>query len=444
MSHAASSHGHPLASIGTGARSASVPRGTSRTGDTLLCVLLLVYLLSLMLEGPLRYALARGGFPNALYVRDAIPVGTLAFLFLRALFVDKVIEPLIAIPVALLVLHGALAAMLGVAFLSILFGFKIFMFLPYGMAMWPLVRSRLEAALTIASIMFIVTLCGVALNFMLDRMPWEGYEYDSAFGTMAATRLWWIPGGISRLPGFTRTSFNAAMILGITGVLTMVKLRAWLPRAVVAALALAAIVATTSKGMMLAFPLAALWLLAGDGPLHAFLGRAMVYLLCTVTLLFPVTVVMFDLGAGLAASEFPIQLVSAWDRFTMMWPLAFDLLPSFPAALLGGGLGSIGTPQLYGATPHLLNAADSLAVFMIINFGVLGVLYYVAPALVLNRVARLESRLAHRAYIGLLLIAYGYGISISMIEESFFAICFGLCLGVMVTTVLKTGRDVPR
>ena len=174
-----------------------------------LCVLLAVYLASLAFEGPLRYALARTGFPNALYLRDAIPVGTLAFLFLRTLIVDRAIEPLIAIPVALLIFHGALAAIFGVSFFSILFGFKIFMFLPYGMAMWPIIRSRFETALTAACVIVIVTLAGVLLNFLLERLPWEGFEYESAFGTVTTTRMWWIPGGISRLPGFTRTSFNA-------------------------------------------------------------------------------------------------------------------------------------------------------------------------------------------------------------------------------------------
>jgi hypothetical protein len=234
------------------------------------------------------------------------------------------------------------------------------------------------------------------------------------------------------------------MILGITGMLTMVKLRSLVPRAAVAAAALTAIVATTSKGMMLAFPLAAIWLLVPGQRAHALAGRVMVYVVGAFTLLLPPVMVLFDLGSGMAASQFPQQLVSAWERFTMMWPLAFELLPSGPAALLGAGLGSIGTPQLYGDAPHLLNAADSLSVFLIVNFGALGALYYIAPALALHRLASREDLLTQRACIGLLLIAYGYGISISMIEESFFAISFGLCLGAVVTALLNTRVVPPR
>ena len=128
----------------------------------------------------------------------------------------------------------------------------------------------------------------------------------------------------------------------------------------------------------------------------------------------------------------------------MMWPLAFDLLPDGPAAALGAGLGSIGTPQLYGDAPHRINAADSLAVFMMINFGLLGLLYYVAPALGQRRVAEKQNAMVRRAYTGVLVIAYGYGISISMIEESFFAICLGLSLGAMATAYLQPGEERTR
>lgn len=413
-------------------------------GDATLCVLLCVYLATLMLEGPLRYGLARAGYPNALYLRDAIPVGTLVFLFMRSLLFEGRVELLIAVPAALLAMHAAIAAVLGVAPFSILFGAKIFMFLPYGMAMWPLIRRRFDSALTIASVAFLVTTAGVFVNFVVGRMPWEGFEYDSAFGTLATTRLWWIPGGVSRLPGLTRTSFDAVMIIGITGMLTMARLRAFLPRAIVVALALPAIVATTSKGMILAFPLAAIWLLADDGPIHAAVGRVMVYLLCGMALAVPLFVVVFDVGSWMHASDFPDRVVSVWERFAMMWPSAFDLLPSGPGALLGAGLGSIGTPQLFGYAPHRANAADSLAIFLIVNFGVLGALYLVAPAFAQLRVAQAQSPTVHRAYTGLLVIAYGYGLSISMIEESFFAVCLGVCLGIMVTSLQEPRRGQRR
>jgi hypothetical protein len=412
----------------TGGVSRDLPREAGRAGDSLLCALLGLYLASILLEGVLRYALATSGVPNALYLRDAIPVATLVVLFLRSLLSDNRIDLTIAIPAAVLAFHAAYSAMAGVAFFSIAFGLKIFMFIPYGMAMWPLVRRRFDLALTVATVMFAITLAGVVANFLLDRMPWEGLAYETAFGETSTTRMWTLAGGTSRLPGFARTSFNAAMILGMTGVLALVKFRQPLARLAIAISAFAAIVLTTQKGMMLAFPLAALWLVVQQRN-PRMNGTSLVRVVCAATLALPFLIVYFDLASAMSSSSFPTHLVSVWQRFTMMWPLAFDLLPEGPQALLGAGLGSIGTPQLYGDAPHRMNAADNFAVFMMISFGLPGLCYYAMSALSLRRVASAETIAVHRAYVGLLLIAYGYGMSITMVEESFFAVVFGLCCG---------------
>jgi hypothetical protein len=408
-------------------------------GDSLLCALLCVYLVSLLLEGVLRYALAMAGLPNALYVRDAIPVASVIVLLLRSLLSDNRIDLGIAIPVALLAFHAAYSAMAGVDFFSIAFGLKIFMFIPYGMAMWPLLRRRLDLCLTVASIMFAVTLAGVFTCHLLGTMPWEGLEYETAFGVNSTTRVWWM-GDEARLPGFARTSFNAAMILGITGLLALVKFRHPLAQLAVVTSAITAIVLTTSKGMVLAFPLAALWLLVQERN-PRMKGTGIVGAVCAATLALPFVIVYFDLAFAVPASSFPSLLGSVWDRFTSMRPLAFGLLPDGPNALLGAGLGSIGTPQMYGHTPHRSNAADNFAVYMMVNFGLPGLCYYAFPALSLHRVAALQTATVHRAYVALLLIAYGYGVSINMVEESFFAIVFGLCCGVAASAWLAPAES---
>jgi hypothetical protein len=67
--------------------------------------------------------------------------------------------------------------------------------------------------------------------------------------------------------------------------------------------------------------------------------------------------------------------------------------------------------------------------FMMINFGVLGLLYYAFPAFMVRKVAAAYPADVQRVYVSVLAIAYTYGLSISMIEESFFSIFFGLCFG---------------
>jgi hypothetical protein len=410
--------------------------GADRAGDFLLCALLIVYLSSLLGEGALRYMLAVSGVPNALYLRDAIPAATLAALFLRSLFSEDKIDLVIAIPMALLVFHATYSAMAGLALFSIAFGLKIFIFIPYGMAMWPLVRRRFALSLMVASIMFAVALLGVFANFFLEKMPWEGLEYETAFGEVSTTREWWMSDGTRRLPGFARTSFNAAMILGITGLLALIRFRRLLAQLLITVSAIAAIVLTTSKGMVLGFPLAAFWVMVQQRK-PRLSGAGLVGTVCIATLALPLSIVYFGLSSSMSVSSFPTLLVSVWERFTMMWPLAFDLLPEGPQAVLGAGLGSIGTPQSFGGAPHRFNAADNFSIFMLINFGLPGLCYYALPALSLRKVAAAETAMIYRAYVGLLLIAYGYGMSINMAEESFFAVMFGLCCGAATRAWLR-------
>lgn len=411
-----------------------------RPGDRLLLGLLCIYLASLLVEGPLRYALYLWQFPNLLYLRDAIPVASIAVLFARRLLVDGAIELAIAVPCALLVLHGCVAALNGVAFFSIAFGQKIFLLVAWGIAMAPLVQARLDGAIRLATAMFWLTVAGVAAGVVAGRLPWEAVEYQTAFGNVTTTRLWWIPGGTPRVPGLMRTSFDAAMALGITGFLAMLGPRRARTCVVLALLAFSAIAATTSKGMLVAFPLAAGWALASRRA-RPGLGAGLVLVVAGTTFLLPFLVA--GLPGSMVSVPLPDLIFSVRERFTQMWPEALALLPEHGLALLGAGIGSIGAPQLHGHAPHAANAADSLAIYMAVTFGVPGAAYYVAPAFALARRPDTQpGPQVLRACTGILLITYAYGISLNMIEGAFFAIVLGVCTGMLMFRTQEPAPDV--
>jgi hypothetical protein len=409
-------------------RSQPVP-ATGSAADDALRALLCLSIATLVFEGPLRWAGALSGWANLIYLRDAIPVGSVVFLFARSLLLRGWLDVPVAAVTSVLILHALVALVLGLAPFQVAFGLKTFMYLLYGMAMWPLLQDRWPALLRVAAGVWAVSLAGVALDFAIGPFPWEGLEYETAFGAAHTTWRWWIADGIPRLPGFARSSFNAAMILGISGALTLIRLRRPWSRAIVVALTFAGIAATTSKGMLLAFPLAAAWLVYPAGAGQARTGRWLIHSLCALGLVLPLAMVLLGIGTGLRPDDWPELSLTAWERFSRVWPEAFELLPSGIAGLLGGGLGSIGTPQLFGLDPHRFNPGDSVAVFLLVNFGVAGALYYLLPALMLRRVAAVADDGVARAYAALLIIGYGYGISISMLEEMFFAIALGLALG---------------
>jgi len=398
--------------------------------DALLCCLLAVYVTTTVCEGPLRWGLALAGVPNLLYLRDAIPTGTLAFLFMRRLVLHGDIDVLIAVSMAVLAFHASIAVMLGVEIFPVLFALKIFVFIPYGMAMWPLLRSRRRPAIAFVWILYATSLAGVWVNGLVGRFPWEAFEYDTMFGTVQTTRLWWAMGE-SRLPGLARTSYNAAIILGVTGFLAMLSLRQRIVRLVVAALTLLAIVDTTSKGMMVAFSLAAAWLLLASGrPWQAAVGRRLVLGVALVGLALPLLVLLLDVGSSISDSAVPDLLFSLWERFSVMWPAAFELLPRGPAALLGAGLGGIGTPLMYGSAHPPFNPGDSLALYLLVTFGFAGVLYFLVPALLLRRAPLQTDPRVLQACTGVMLMAYGYGVTTNVVEDSFLSIAFGLAMGI--------------
>ncbi len=414
-----------------------------RKSDALLCGLLCVYLASLVFEGPVRSGLALAGAASALYIRDAILVASVAFLFLRGMTLDRRVDLLIAVPVALLTLHAGVAVILGIAPFQILFGAKIFLPVVYGMAICRLIVARFDSVLAVSSWIFLVTLGGVALNFFLGKLPWEGFDYLTAFGAVSTTREWTILGVVPRLPGFTRASFDAAMILAVTGTLTMIRFDRAASRAAIAAVALAAIVATTSKGMVLAFALVAAWMLLRREGKPGPGSRLLVYGTCALSLLLPFAVVELDLAGGLPPPALSALLISAWERFGATGPDAMRLLPGGAGAALGAGLGGIGTPQQFGDTPLRFNPGDSLAVFFLVNFGVLGILYLVLPALGLRRVVASEGARVGAGYAALLLLAYLYGLSVNMVEENVFAICFGICLGRLLLAFASQAPRAP-
>jgi len=422
----------PVATHGGYARSPYL--AARESSDRILCTLLCAYLATFVFEGPLRYALVIAGAPSVLYLRDLIPAGSLAFLFFRALLFDEWVDGSIAVPAVLLVLHTAIAVFLGTALIQIVFGFKLFLPIVYGMAVWPLIRERFDGALKVAAAMFFVTVSGVALNYLWGRFPWEGLEYDTAFGSVAATREWTMLGDVRRLPGFTRVSYGAAMILGITGALTMLRLRNAASRALIAALTLLAVAATTTKGMILAFLLVIGWQLLGGERRH-WLGHGMVLGSAALTLLLPGLVVLFDLGGGTPPSGLPAFLTSVWDRFVNTWPGAVELLPEGPVAMLGAGLGSIGTPEAASSGARLFSSADNLALFLFVSFGLLGMAYYALPALATARLASTETLPIRASYTALLLLTYGFGVSTNMVGDAVFGIAIGFCLRLAVASL---------
>lgn len=403
-------------------------KNSDEAGDSLLFWFFLGVLATYVTEGILRYGLVSVGFPYLIYLRDPIVVISIVFIFFRSLLTKRWIEPHIALVGCVLLYHFLIGLFFGATLFQALFGFKILLAFMFGIAISPIAEKNFSKLLVVMAFFFLISVLGVYVNYFLEKMPWEGIKYDTAFGKeTATTRQWWAGGGLRRLPGFARTSFNAAMIIGISGFACMLMFKGVWLRLCIAIAALTAIVLTTTKGMSQTFLVITLWMLLKKTPLFFPIGRLLVVTFITLAVVLPSVVVFFDIGSS--AVDVPNLLKSLWDRFSWMWPGAFDLMTKPEHYIFGKGLGSIGTAQTYSEYYLDTNAADNIFVYTFVLFGPLSLFYLSYPVWC---VLRMPSRDDITVWcIGLLIICYDYGLTINMLEEPFFSILLGMVFGVV-------------
>lgn len=392
--------------------------------DRLSVQIFVCWLATGVIEGPLRGGLSTVGLANVLYLRDLVMVAATALAFLRPWTRGEPLAPGLVLMGWGFGVHLCIAILVGGNLFNALFGMKIFFPVLYAVAIYPAAQKNFPLLCRAMTVFFIVSVAGVFANHLLGPMPWEGLAYDTAFGSVQTTRVWWMEGGLRRLQGFARASFDAAMILGVSGVVVLATARrAWV-RMLVASLTLWAIVLTTSKGMVLAFAIASLWLVPSPRTPASFgIGRLLAAALLVLTCALPTTF------AVVQVSEYPVDipplLSSMWDRFSWMWPMAFASVPDHFGAITGAGFGGIGTPQ--GLVPRP-NSADSVFAYYYATFGLIGLAYLAFPLLAVMR-RQAENDRQGFVWAGLLIIAYGYGLATNMIEQPFFCGVFGLLYG---------------
>lgn len=397
----------------------------------------LAWLSTYLLEGPLRGGLFSIGLQNLLYLRDGVAVVSIALALALPLVRGDKPAPGLVVMLWVLAVHACIGVLLGGTVFQRLFGVKIFIPVLYTVAIFPAVQQHFTLFLRGMAVCFTVSVAGVLINEVAGEMPWEGLRYDTAFGSVQATRQWWMSGGLRRLPGFARASFDAAMMIGVCGVIFLATARPLWLRALIAMSGMAAIFLTTSKGMVAAFLAAVLWLgLANRSPASFRAGLIIVVTLLLVTCLVPTVFMIVNVPTH--PLEIPPLLSSLWDRFSWMWPSAYELMPEGFGAFSGVGLGGIGTALEHPDERAVHNSGDSIFVYFFVTFGLAGIAYLAFPLLAILRRGASTDRQAF-VWAGLLVITYGYGLSINMIEQPFFASILGLLYGKAFASVARRG-----
>jgi len=281
--------------------------------------------------------------------------------------------------------------------------------------------------------------CSVLLNHFV-QYPWSGLNVDVGDASISANREW-AAGGIRRLSGFSRTSFDAAAIILVLYIYLIC-----LPRRIASSLFLilfsgAAIALTTSKGAAVAFlttvvvlPLLHYARAAKSTGKYVLYGGLIV--LAVIGLAVPL------LSEQIQFPRLQVGTPEFWlfssfvDRAWVTWPRSFSLLSQGWQWFVGRGVGGIGAAQnLF--EPSIYTPGDNFFIYLYVTAGAFGAALYAYLALSVVKLS--FDRAPHRAAYLLVLAVFAYGLTVNLVESATLA----LSLGAVFAFVMSCARPEP-
>lgn len=417
-------------------RASSLDAKLATPADTAgyLTVILWIQVLTISFESPLRFLLTKISLTNVLYLRDVMIFTCIALLVVKTPR-DKLQGHLRS--TAILLVYILMVALFTVVLIdgglfSALFSIKLFNTFLFGLTC-TLVAVKSPRSLKYLTIfVFLVTCTGVVLNKVLGVFPWEGAAYETAFGTVETSRVWWIAGGERRLAGFCRASYTAAAIIAVTGTVLQLVVRNFFVKLVITGLALASIYLTTSKGVVLALLGTSVIAFTPHGSgLRRFTQSAGALFFATLGLVVPFISWYVALPTR-TVKRVPGLLSSFADRATNTWPDALNEYVHWYNWLIGKGLGGVGQASAFSGSVRRLNPIDSMHLFLYGNLGIIGTALFVTLALVTIRTAA-QRGLGYKKTIAcsVIVLLLGYGNVTNILDDAFSPIALGIAWGLI-------------
>ncbi|MFI3047902.1 hypothetical protein ALP72_00826 [Pseudomonas coronafaciens pv. coronafaciens] len=217
----------------------------------------------------------------------------------------------------------------------------------------------------------LASLLGIALDRFLS-VPWKGYSYNVG-GTELSANTTWSADESDRLAGFARVSNVLSIMIAFYTLYLFMFLRSRLLMAMLGAVALYAIVMTTSKAPAAAFAATiGLLMIQRMSWTCRVIGVAAVF----VGLLLPTLGLVLNLDAYEVSNG--SSMASLYDRQINTWPNLIDAMRREGWMITGAGFGMVGSTMgifpVEGAGIFL--GMDSSALYLWTMLGVLGLLLY--------------------------------------------------------------------
>ncbi|SDX20374.1 hypothetical protein SAMN05444064_11578 [Pseudomonas syringae] len=283
----------------------------------------------------------------------------------------------------------------------------------------------------------ITSLIGIALD-KVTYVPWKGYSYVVGETELSANTTW-SADDVDRIAGFARVSNVLSILIAFYTLYLFMFLRSRLLMMLLSAVALYAIVLTTSKAPAAAFALTMVLLLIQRS---GWSCRLLCVLVVSIGLLLPALGLVLNLE-GYAVSSGGL-LGSLYDRLINTWPNLIAAMDSEGWMLTGAGFGMVGSTigifPVEGAGVML--GMDNSALYLWAMLGLVGLLLYAL------QVPLLFKLIDDRTRVGRMLLAISFcwcliGWTTDMFEVAVANLFAGLAVGYGIAARTRSPRRMP-
>lgn len=408
-----------------------IPSSTSwkLSPQTLTLAITSIFLISTVLDGPIRYYLNQQSASLLTYIPKMLMLLAIILCAARNLSIGATLG--IALILGVFLPWGMInLSNVHQAF----FGAWVVIPFLYGLICDHRVLAPYGSYKYIFAITFITSTTGVLIS-PFCQFPWVGYEMFINGKAIEVSRQWTTL-GIDRYAGFARASFNAASQVLTISLLFVLSIRSLTLSTIVWLTGGIAITLTTAKGPIAAWLALTLLLLTARVSNRSKIWRlawsTTLWAALAAAILLPVSTFFYQYNPDIQSTADKLLLASIGERVTWMWPQSFALLENPMEWVLGRGLGGIGTAQLqFESTAYL--PADNIFVYLAVLAGpvtavfiLMGLTYKTSAAFYLDRIS-----LAVFATVLALLL---YGVVANIIEEPIMAFLLGAAFSALGQT----------
>lgn len=387
-----------------------------RIAGILLVAVVLLFLSSNVLAGPIRYFLDLHNLRTIIYIPQIFGViACLAYLC----------RPRISKLLLFLILLSIFACLNGLYHSGgthqVLFGLYVLMPLFLGIISYSSITNYLDQIRIFFLILLTIAVLGVFLDVPFD-MPWLSsryiigeYEIDIARG--------WTTIGIERRAGFSRASFDAAIQIFLLATFLQFFIKRRLLRSVIWIISGFAIALTTTKGIIIAYCWASFFL-NFYRLLPRWFWKALTVLIISIGIALPWASFFIPRNLRIIDPVGRFLLSSLLDRIYNNWPEALHLIIEHGNAIFGRGIGGIGVAQMYFES-GLYNPADNIHIYL---YALIGIAYIVIIMYLVYVITRLRYKALpfDRLAFVIIVAAFIFGITSNVLEAAFFSYFIGI------------------